>query len=90
MNYSRTTRTVYSDPTVHTVWKTPYGKKQLHIVSVEQHTDEVENHRYAVEKPNKTQWFEMTPLSDTRCHPDILGNSVADSYPLNSPCQIRP
>jgi hypothetical protein len=27
-------------------------------------------------------------LWDIRCHPDILENSVSDSYSLNSPCQI--
>jgi hypothetical protein len=73
----------------HTVLKTPDGKEQIHIIGVDQHTDVVENHRYSVDKPNETQWSEMTPLWDTRCHPDILGNSVADSYPSNSPCQVR-
>jgi hypothetical protein len=68
------------------VLKTPDGQKQLHIIGVEQHTDLVENHRYSVDKPNETQWSEMTPLWDTRCHPDILESAVADSYSLNYPC----
>jgi hypothetical protein len=38
--------TVYSDE-----------KKQPHIIGVEQHTGVVENHRYSVDKPNKTQKF---------------------------------
>jgi hypothetical protein len=80
MNFSRTT--VCSDATEFSY----SPEKQLHIIGVEQYTDVVENHQYSVEKPNKTQWFEMTPLWDTRCHPDTLGNSVADSYPFNSPC----
>jgi hypothetical protein len=75
MHFILTTRTVYSD-------SSPDGKKQLHIIGVEQHTDK--NHRYSVDKPNGTQWSEMNPLWDTRCHTDIFGNSVTDSYPLNS------
>jgi hypothetical protein len=74
----------------HTVLKPPDGKEQLHIIGIEQHTDVVENHRYSVDKPNKTQWSEMISLWDTRCCPDFLGNSIADYYPLNSPYQIRP
>jgi hypothetical protein len=40
--------------------KTPDGKKQLHIIGVEQQTNVVENHRYICWQ---TQWSEMTPLS---------------------------
>jgi hypothetical protein len=72
----------------HTVFKTPDGEKQLHIIGVEQHTIEVENHRYSVDKPDETQWSEMTPQWDTRCHPDILGHSVTASYSLNSLRQL--
>jgi hypothetical protein len=33
------------------VLKTPDGKKQLHIIGIEKHTDVVENYRYSVDKP---------------------------------------
>jgi hypothetical protein len=70
----------------HAVLKTLDGKKQLQIIGVKQHTDAFENHRYSVDKPNETQWSEMIPLWDIRCHPDILRNSTADSNLLNSFC----
>jgi hypothetical protein len=74
----------------HTVLKTRDGKNQLHIIGVEQHTDVVKNRRFSDDKPKKTEWSEMTPLWDTRFHPDMLKNSVGYFYPLNSPCQIKP
>jgi hypothetical protein len=72
MNFSRITRTICSDQMTefsynfHTVLKTFDWKKQLHIIGVKQHTDVFEYHRYSVDKPNETQWSEMTPLWDTQ------------------------
>jgi hypothetical protein len=53
-----------SDPTeFQTVLKTFDGKKQLHIIGVEQHRDVGENHRYSVDKSNEIQWSEMILLN---------------------------
>jgi hypothetical protein len=48
-----------------TVLKTLDGKKQLHIIGVEQYMNVIENLRYSVEKPDETQWSKMTLLRDT-------------------------
>jgi hypothetical protein len=80
MNFSGTTLTVCSDSTEFS---------DNHIIGVELYTDVIENHRYSVEKPNETQWSEMTPLCNIRCHSDISENSVADSYLLNSQTSPR-
>jgi hypothetical protein len=36
------------------------GKKQLHIIGVEQYMNVIENLRYSVEKPDETPWSKMT------------------------------
>jgi hypothetical protein len=60
MYFSRTTRTLYSDPTEF-------------LNSPENPWREATASCYrSIRSANKTQWSEMTPLLDTRCHSDIL------------------
>jgi hypothetical protein len=67
-----------------------HRKKELHVISVEEYTDEIEILRYFVDKPDEAKWSQMTSLMwNIRCHLDILRNHVTDSYFLDSPRQIR-
>jgi hypothetical protein len=62
-------------------------QKELHVISVEEYTDAIENLRYSVAKPDEAKWSQITSLWNTRCHLDILRNCVTDSYFLDSPRQ---
>jgi hypothetical protein len=49
-----------------------WQEKQLHVISVEEYTDAIENLRYSVDKPDEAKWAQMTSRWNIRCHLDIF------------------
>jgi hypothetical protein len=67
-----------------TFLKTLDGKKQLHIIGIEQYTNVIDNLQYSVDKQDETQWSKMHDSTPATV------DGVLDQKPSKSPCKRNP